>query len=143
MNNRLYKSRDNIVIDGVCGGIAEYFNIDATLIRLGFILLAFPLHISVLLIYIVLGIIVPRREADLNNDFSTTGQEQSQQSYPVSKPQRKYPASLYIGGGLVLLGAYTLLKDHIYWLDMGLVVSVGLVLLGVYMIITSRRTRHD
>ena len=31
---RLYKSRDDVMIAGVCGGIAEYFNIDPTIIRL-------------------------------------------------------------------------------------------------------------
>ena len=34
MNKRLYKSRDEKMIDGVCGGIAEYFDIDPTLVRL-------------------------------------------------------------------------------------------------------------
>ena len=37
---KLYKSRENRMICGVCGGIAEYFNIDPTLIRLGGALLA-------------------------------------------------------------------------------------------------------
>ena len=35
MEKRLYKSNKNKMIDGVCAGIAEYFNIDPTLIRLG------------------------------------------------------------------------------------------------------------
>ena len=34
MNKRLYKSREDKMIDGVCGGIAEYFDIDPTLVRL-------------------------------------------------------------------------------------------------------------
>ena len=32
---KLYKSNHNKMIDGVCGGIAEYFGIDPTLVRLG------------------------------------------------------------------------------------------------------------
>ena len=35
MDKRLYKSNENRMIDGVCGGIAEYFNMDPTLVRLG------------------------------------------------------------------------------------------------------------
>ena len=31
MNKRLYKSNENKIVDGVCGGIAEYFGIDPTL----------------------------------------------------------------------------------------------------------------
>lgn len=38
MNKRLYKSNDNIMINGVCGGIAEYLDMDPTLIRLGWVL---------------------------------------------------------------------------------------------------------
>ena len=37
---KLYRSRRERMICGVCGGIAEYFNIDPTLIRLGLVLLA-------------------------------------------------------------------------------------------------------
>ena len=37
---RLYRSRENRMICGVCGGIADYFNVDPTLIRLGLVLLA-------------------------------------------------------------------------------------------------------
>ena len=35
MEKKLYKSDDNKMIAGVCGGIAEFFGIDATLVRLG------------------------------------------------------------------------------------------------------------
>ena len=40
MDKRLYKSNENKMIDGVCGGIAEYFNMDPTLVRLGWVLFA-------------------------------------------------------------------------------------------------------
>ena len=36
---RLYRSRENRVLCGVCGGIAEYFNVDPVLIRNGFVYL--------------------------------------------------------------------------------------------------------
>ena len=39
MEKRLYKSNKNKMIDGVCAGIAEYFNIDPTLVRLGAVVL--------------------------------------------------------------------------------------------------------
>ena len=32
---KLFRSRENRMICGVCGGVAEYFNIDPTLVRLG------------------------------------------------------------------------------------------------------------
>ena len=36
---RLYKSRENRKIFGVCGGIAEFFGLDPSLIRLAFVIL--------------------------------------------------------------------------------------------------------
>ena len=36
---RLYKSRTDRMIDGVCGGIAEYFGLDSTLVRIAWVLL--------------------------------------------------------------------------------------------------------
>ena len=56
---KLYRSRTNRQLAGVCGGLAEYFNIDATLIRVLFVVLA-VLGGSGLVIYLVLWIIVPR-----------------------------------------------------------------------------------
>ena len=37
---KLYRSKTNRVLAGVCGGLAEYFNLDVTLIRVLFVLLA-------------------------------------------------------------------------------------------------------
>ena len=55
----LYKSRKNKMIDGVCGGIGEYFGIDPTLVRLGFVGLC-VLAGGGLLAYIVALIIIPQ-----------------------------------------------------------------------------------
>ncbi|MBQ7231301.1 MAG: PspC domain-containing protein [Oscillospiraceae bacterium] len=56
---KLYKSNQNKMIDGVCGGIAEYFNIDPTLVRLGMVLLCL-LGFSGVIAYIIAAIIIPR-----------------------------------------------------------------------------------
>ena len=56
---KLYRSRTNRQLAGVCGGLAQYFNLDATLIRVLFVVLAL-LGGSGLVIYLVLWIIVPR-----------------------------------------------------------------------------------
>lgn len=58
MEKRLYRSETNKMICGVCGGIAEYFNLDPTLIRLAFALLIFGMG-SGLLFYILAAIIIP------------------------------------------------------------------------------------
>lgn len=54
---KLYKSRTNRVLAGVCGGIGEYFNIDPTLVRLAMAFLGFTG--SGILIYIIAAIIIP------------------------------------------------------------------------------------
>ncbi|WP_221409144.1 PspC domain-containing protein [Reichenbachiella versicolor] len=59
MNKVLKKSHDK-VLAGVCGGLAEYFGLDLTLVRIGYVLIsllsaAFP----GLLIYVILWIIMP------------------------------------------------------------------------------------
>jgi len=58
---RLYRSKNNRVIAGVCGGIGEYFNIDPTLIRLLWILFIF-MGGSGILAYIIAWIIIPQEK---------------------------------------------------------------------------------
>ena len=60
MNKKLYKSNENKMIEGVCGGIAEFFGIDATLVRLGWVLFC-ALGGSGILAYIIAAIVIPRR----------------------------------------------------------------------------------
>lgn len=60
MNKRLYKSNDNKMVEGVCGGIAEYFGIDPTLVRLGWVLFG-ALGGSGFLAYIIAAVIIPRQ----------------------------------------------------------------------------------
>ena len=57
---KLYKSSTDKKLAGVCGGIAEYFNIDSTLVRLGWVLFSL-LGGSGLLAYIIAALIMPDR----------------------------------------------------------------------------------
>ncbi len=58
-DKRLVKSSSNHMISGVCGGIGEYFNIDATVIRLVWAILTFCGFGSGILIYIIAAVIIP------------------------------------------------------------------------------------
>ena len=58
MEKRRYKSNKNKVLCGVCGGIAEYFHVDPTLVRLGWIVFC-ALGGSGLLAYIIAAVIIP------------------------------------------------------------------------------------
>ena len=55
---KLYKSSTDKKLAGVCGGIAEYFNIDSTLVRLGWVLFSL-LGGSGLILYLIAAIIMP------------------------------------------------------------------------------------
>lgn len=59
MTKRLYKSKKDIMICGVCGGIAEYFDIDPTIVRLVAVVLVFGWG-SGLFAYLVGAIIIPK-----------------------------------------------------------------------------------
>ena len=60
MHKRLYRVEDGKMLCGVCGGIAEYFNVDPTLIRLGFALFCLAGG-SGILAYIIAAIIMPTK----------------------------------------------------------------------------------
>lgn len=62
MSKKLYKSNVNVMIDGVCGGIAEYFGVDPTLVRLGWAVFC-AIGGSGILAYIIAAVIIPRRPA--------------------------------------------------------------------------------
>lgn len=59
MEKKLYKSSKNKMIDGVCAGVGEYFNIDPTLVRLAWVVFC-ALGGSGIIAYIVAAIIIPR-----------------------------------------------------------------------------------
>ena len=56
---KLYRSRTDKKIAGVCGGLAEYFNIDATILRIIFIVLLLPGGFPGFVPYVILWIFVP------------------------------------------------------------------------------------
>lgn len=58
---KLYRSRENRMLGGVCGGLGEYFDIDPTLVRLLFVFGAFlGIPGALVLIYLVMLILVPQ-----------------------------------------------------------------------------------
>lgn len=63
MEKKLYKSRTNRMLDGVCGGIGEYFNIDPTLVRLAWALFAAAGGAGIVA-YIIAAIIIPTNPVD-------------------------------------------------------------------------------
>ena len=65
MSKRFYRSRKERMISGVCGGIAEYFNLDPSLVRIIWILFSLPG--AGVLAYIVAVLIIPEKPIDFGH----------------------------------------------------------------------------
>lgn len=98
---RLYRSRTNKVFAGVCGGFAEYFDVDPVIIRILFVLMVL-FGGSGILLYIAAIIIVPQKPYTAA-DFTPQG-AQSQATATPSNARNIFGYILIIGGGLLLLG---------------------------------------
>lgn len=60
MNGRLYRSRDERVLTGVAGGLADYLDVDPSLVRLVWVILAVFSGGAFLIVYIVMALVVPQ-----------------------------------------------------------------------------------
>ena len=68
-NKQLTKSSSNKQVAGVAGGLAEYFEVDPTLVRIAFVVFTFTGGPG-LLVYILLALILPEDESKAKNDFT-------------------------------------------------------------------------
>lgn len=68
---RLQRSQNEKILFGVCGGIAEYFNVDVTWVRLGFIAATF-LGGPGIVAYLVGALVIPRKRRALTGATSMT-----------------------------------------------------------------------
>ena len=61
---RLHRSRTEKMVGGVCGGLAEYFRVDPTIVRVIWVALTIlPIPGSAILAYLILWIVVPQEPA--------------------------------------------------------------------------------
>ena len=70
---KLYRSRNERMLAGVCGGIGEYFNVDPTLIRVLFVVLGL-IGAGGLLLYIILAIVVPLEPEAAGDTVASAGE---------------------------------------------------------------------
>lgn len=69
MNKKLYRSKTQMKISGVCGGIAEYFNIDPTLVRLLWVLLTLLNLFVGIIAYVACVFIIPEDPGCIDVDY--------------------------------------------------------------------------
>ncbi|MBL6929344.1 MAG: envelope stress response membrane protein PspC [Rhodospirillales bacterium] len=70
--NRLYRNLDKAMVKGVCAGIADYFGVEALVVRAGALVSLFIFTLPTIIVYLVLTKVVPPRPADL---YETPGEE--------------------------------------------------------------------
>lgn len=63
---KLYRSRDNRVLTGLCGGIGEYFGVDPTIIRITAVIFEFLTAGLLIIVYLIIALIVPKVPETLN-----------------------------------------------------------------------------
>lgn len=83
---RLYRSRSEEMIAGVCGGLADYLNVDPTVIRLVFLLLLFAGG-GGLFIYLILWVIMPLEPIDGSGPIEVSEKPENETPVEVAAPK--------------------------------------------------------
>ena len=144
--NRLYRNRLDKVFAGVAGGLAKHFNMDPTLVRILFVVLAFA-GAGGIIIYIILWIAVPEEPLLDEYNFSNTKTENTMETdmnqnenrnedFKDYKPyhefeKRKNDGNLIAGIILITLGALFLATRFIPRVDFGDLWPLLLIVVGI------------
>lgn len=108
---KLYRSRTDRIIAGVCGGLAEYFNVDSTFVRLIFLVLIFADGIGVLL-YLALMIFVPEQPSFEGQPVvKTVSQEKEPTPQDSTSQTGKINFKTIIGFTIIFWGLMALLGN--------------------------------
>ncbi|MCH9030633.1 MAG: PspC domain-containing protein [candidate division Zixibacteria bacterium] len=149
MSKRLYRSRTDKVIGGVCGGLADYFDVDPTLVRLLVVLLFLAGGIGVLA-YLIAWIVIPKTSVVAYAQASPAS-AQGEQGATSPPPPAVAPAKsaesagssndtqfkkLFPGILLVAFGALLLLRHHLWWWwDFTDIIPFALIGIGLYILV--------
>jgi phage shock protein C len=105
-SSRLYRSERNKTIGGVCSGLADYFNLDVSLIRIAFVLLLL-FGGGGFLAYIILWIVVPAQPVDFTEADNTQVEDKKEDTTSnnsVESEKKKNNTSLIAGIVLISIG---------------------------------------
>lgn len=146
MPERVYRSVRDKMIGGVCGGLADYFRVDVTLVRLIALIALFAGGVG-FLAYIAAWIIIPVDPAEHDNfgnyrhDVGDGGKEiisdLKEEARDYGKPENnpRENRSIVAGGVLVVLGVVFLLQRWFpYWFDMSKMWPIFLIIIGIFII---------
>lgn len=137
MEKRLTRNSSDKVIGGVCSGLADYFQLDATLVRVAFVLTTLFVGTG-LWIYLILWIVLPEKRINIFKDSQRQEFEEfvdPVRDEVIKEKQRKtakFIGLLFIALGLVfLLDEFDLIP---YWFSISKLWPVVLVVIGLLLI---------
>ena len=130
MSKKLYRSREDKIIGGVCGGLAKYFDVDPTLIRILAVVSIFINGIGIIA-YIIAWIIVPLEPSN-SNRTEDISDEEIRVLTAGDKVQRRR-----IAGGLILviIGGVFLMYAYIPWFGLRKLWPLILIAIGLVIIV--------
>lgn len=136
MDRKLYRSSNDRVLTGVCGGIAEYFALDSVIVRLLWVVFTL-MGGAGLLAYIIAAIVIPAnpQSAPVNENYSRSDSYDSGQRNGSAAKS----TSVVLGVILILFGASVLLKDFIPFIPRDMILAAALIGLGIFFLV--RRSR--
>ena len=145
MEKKLQRIEQEKMIAGVCTGLAEYFDIDVTWIRIAFVV-AVVLGASGILAYIVLWIAVPKRPylpnySQFNVDYKVTEPKNIPNPAFSSKKKGNGNGRLIAGSIFIFFGTFFLLNEFNlipYWVDFQNLWPVILIVIGLYTLAKAR-----
>lgn len=119
---RLYRSKTNSMLGGVCAGLGTYLEIDPTIVRLIFILLLFAPGPG-LIIYILLWILLPtegQEKTDPGENIRQGAEEIGDRAREIGESfkntqQNSSQAGLLFGAVLIGIGVLVLLRNFGFW----------------------------
>ena len=130
---RLYRSSTNRVFSGVCGGIAEYFGGDATMVRLATVIIGLMTAIiPMVIVYVVIAIVVPERGYGDVTPATATGPTAS--ARPVSNGN----GALIVGMIFIAIGVAGFARE-VLQVDWDLIWPFALIGIGAALILLTFR----
>jgi phage shock protein C len=133
MAKKLYRSRTDSMIAGVCGGLAEYFDIDPTLVRLAAVALTLAGG-SGILAYLIFWFVIPQKTIE----SSDTGVNSPAAAVGDDAPDGEHhTASIFIGVILVALGFLFLMGNIIKfaWFSFSKLWPLILIAIGALIVV--------
>lgn len=117
-NKSLYRSANNKIIAGVCGGLGQYFDIDPTIIRIVFVLMT-VFGGSGLLIYLILWLVIPSETSGITlsqDHIKENAKEMKQKAetfaHDIRKSSSNKDSRPWWGVVIVILGAFFLMSNY-------------------------------